>query len=211
MNIDYLRHNYSDRGLSKKELSDNPFEQFDIWFNEAIAARIEEPNSMNLATVSKDGQPSVRAVLLKSYDEHGFVFYTNYESRKAKNIEDNPKVALQFLWITLGRQLRIEGKAEKISTKESKEYFKTRSRESQLGAWASAQSRIINSREDLEKELERVEQNFKDQEVILPSFWGGYRVKPISFEFWQGRSDRLSDRVLYTQREKIWIKNRLAP
>lgn len=211
MNIEHLRHHYSERGFKKAELSDNPFEQFDIWFKEAIAAEIEEVNAMNLATVGVDGQPTVRAVLLKSYDKNGFVFYTNYESRKAKNIAENPKVALQFLWLRLDRQLRVEGIAEKISTKESEEYFKTRSRESQLGAWASAQSRIIESRRSLDEEFEKMIKKFEGKSVSLPPYWGGYRVRPMIFEFWQGRGNRLSDRMLYTKKEEVWIKKRLAP
>lgn len=211
MNINHLKHHYSEKGLKKADLSDNPFDQFDIWFNEAIAAEILEPNAMNLATVGKDGQPSVRAVLLKAYDPNGFVFFTNYKSRKAKNIEENPKVALQFLWLKLDRQLRIEGIAQKISTKESEDYFKTRSRESQIGAWASPQSDIIYSRKDLDLETEKIAEKFKDKEVTLPPFWGGYRVIPNSLEFWQGRGNRLSDRVLYTKKESIWVKVRLGP
>lgn len=211
MNIDHLRHHYSEHGLRKGELSDNPFEQFDIWFKEAIAAEIDEVNAMNIATVGKDNQPTVRSVLLKAYNEQGFVFYTNYESRKAKEIEENPKVALQFLWLKLDRQLRIEGIAEKISKKESEEYFETRPRESQLGAWASAQSDVIASRKDLDEAVEKFSKKFEGKPVSLPPFWGGYRVKPTTFEFWQGRGNRLSDRILYIKEAGLWIKKRLSP
>lgn len=211
MDIDHLKHRYSEKGITKAELSENPFEQFDIWFREAVAAEIEEVNAMNLATVGKDGQPSVRSVLLKSYDERGFVFYTNYNSRKAKNMEENPRVAVQFLWIKLDRQLRIEGIVEKTSVEESEEYFKQRSRESQIGAWASAQSSMIQSRKYLDGEVEKIFKTFEGKTVSLPPFWGGYRIKPITFEFWQGRGNRLSDRILYIKEGKFWTKNRLAP
>lgn len=211
MKIDHLQHHYSKKGITKAELSENPFEQFDIWFKEAIVAEIEEVNAMNLATVGKDGQPSIRSVLLKSYDESGFVFFTNYKSRKAKNLEENPKVAVQFLWIKLDRQLRIEGTVEKTSIRESEEYFKQRSRESQLGAWASAQSSIIPSRKYLDEEVEKISKTFEGKLASLPPFWGGYRIKPSTFEFWQGRGDRLSDRILYVKQNEVWVKNRLAP
>lgn len=211
MDINHLKHHYSEKGFRKAELNDNPFEQFDIWFKEAIAAEIKELNAMNLATVGSDKQPSLRAVLLKGYDENGFVFFTNYKSRKAKNIEENPKVALQFLWIQLDRQIRIEGLAEKTSKKESEEYFKKRLRESQLGAWASPQSDIISTREYLDLEVEKIDKKFQGKDITLPPFWGGYRVKPTSFEFWQGRANRLSDRMLYSKKEEVWIKNRLGP
>lgn len=211
MDINHLKHQYSEKGFRKSDLSDNPFEQFDIWFKEAITAEIEELNAMNLATVGKNGQPSVRAVLLKSYDERGFVFFTNYNSRKARDIEDNPKVAVQFLWLKLDRQVRIEGVVEKTSHSESVAYFKTRMRENQLGAWASSQSDIIDSRKTLDLEVEKIDKQFEGQEVPLPPFWGGYRIKPGCFEFWQGRGNRLSDRFLYSYKEGFWIKNRLAP
>lgn len=211
MNIDHLKHKYSEIGLEKAELDDDPLQQFDIWFKEAINAQIIEVNAMNLATVKNNGQPTLRAVLLKSYDQRGFVFFTNYASKKANDIEKNPQVALQFLWLSLDRQLRIEGSAEKTSIQESQAYFATRHRENQLSAWASAQSRIVPSRKYLDEEFEKMSKNFEGKPVPLPPFWGGYRVKPALYEFWQGRGNRLSDRILYTIEDGKWVKNRLAP
>lgn len=211
MNIEHLRHQYSTTGFSKADLFNDPLQQFDLWFKQAIDAQLMEVNSMNLATTDIDGQPTIRAVLLKSYDEHGFVFYTNYESSKAKSIEENPKVALQFLWIPLDRQIRIQGIAEKTSLKESEDYFSTRPRDSQISAWASKQSASIQSRKYLEDQFLKFSEKFKDKPVPLPPFWGGYRIKPLSYEFWQGRSNRLHDRILYTKLNGEWVKNRLSP
>ncbi len=211
MNIDHLRHKYGITGFTKADLLEDPLQQFDLWFKEAVDAQIIEVNTMNLATSGNDGQPAIRAVLLKSYDERGFVFYTNYESRKAKAIEENPKVAVQFLWVSLGRQIRIEGMAKKISTQESEDYFKSRPRDSQISAWASHQSDIVSSRKQLEDEFLKYSEKFHGKPIPLPPFWGGYRIKASSYEFWQGQSNRLHDRVLYKVKDKKWVKNRLAP
>lgn len=211
MNIDHLRRQYSMTGFSKADLLNDPLQQFDLWFKQAIDAQIMEVNTMNLATTGINGQPTIRAVLLKSYDERGFVFYTNYESQKAEAIEENPKVSLQFLWIPLERQIRIEGLAEKTSVKESENYFSSRPRDSQISAWTSNQSSIIESRQYLEDQFEKYSEKFNEKTIPLPPFWGGYRIKASSYEFWQGRSNRLHDRVLYIKKDGEWVKNRLAP
>lgn len=211
MNIDHLRHQYATTGFKKADLLDDPLQQFDLWFKQAIDAQIIEVNTINLATAGKDGQPTVRAVLLKDYDERGFVFYTNYESRKARAIEENPKVSFQILWVPLSRQIRIEGIAEKTSIQESETYFNTRPRDSQISAWASHQSGIIKSRKQLEDDFFKYSEKFHGKPVPLPPFWGGYRIKPSSFEFWQGRPNRLHDRMLYILKDGKWTKNRLAP
>lgn len=211
MDIDHLRNHFTSTGFTKADLSNDPLEQFAIWFKQAVDIRLFEVNAMNLATVDQNGQPSIRAVLLKSYDERGFVFYTNYNSRKAKAIENNPKVALQFLWASLERQIRIEGLAEKTSIEESTRYFDSRPRDSRIGAWSSEQSKIIPSRSYLDEEFIKNFKKFDNQLIPLPPFWGGYRVKPISYEFWQGRHNRLSDRMLYIKEDGKWVKKRLSP
>lgn len=212
MNIIQLRREYSDKALHKEDLDLNPFKQFEIWFNNAIDAHIVESNAMSLATVDASFRPSIRTVLLKLYDEKGFVFFSNYQSKKAKDIAQNPHVALHFVWLELQRQVRIEGEIEKISTQESLTYFLSRPRGSQLGAWASNQSEVVNSRSLLESKFFELKQKFAKGEVPLPDFWGGYRVKPRRFEFWQGGKDRLHDRFAYEKDVKNeWNINRLAP
>lgn len=212
MEIGSLRTDYPQKGLSRQELRQSPFEQFEIWFREATKTEIPEPNAMSLATVSDNGSPSQRTVLLKCYDKDGFVFFTNYESNKAKHIEKNPKVSILFLWGALARQVQICGTASKISASDSLKYFVTRPRGSQLGAWCSQQSSVISSRTLIELKLKEMKEKFLNRKVPLPSFWGGYRVLPTSFEFWQGQTSRLHDRFLYSRIEdETWNIERLAP
>lgn len=207
-----MREEFTRTGLDLENLNPDPFGQFERWFKETEQAGYRMPNTMTLATVSPSARPSMRLVLLKFFDSQGFVFYTNYGSQKARDIEQNPWVALHFPWHDLDRQVRITGKAEKISTAESMKYFLTRPRGSQLGAWVSNQSSVISSRQVLMSEFEKLKQKFENKEVPLPSFWGGYRVVPDSFEFWQGRESRLHDRFLYSLQEGgRWKIERLAP
>jgi pyridoxamine 5'-phosphate oxidase len=212
MDIHTLREEYTQAELRRKDLREDPFQQFEFWFQQACKAELQEPNAMVLATASAQGKPLVRTVLLKYFDRDGFVFFTNYESRKAAQISENPHVALLFLWLPLQRQVQITGVAAKISTTESLQYFTTRPRGSQLGAWCSPQSSVITSRQILLMEFERIAQKFLNHEVPLPPSWGGYRVTPDSFEFWQGRSNRLHDRFLYSRQDDgNWTIQRLAP
>jgi pyridoxamine 5'-phosphate oxidase len=211
MNIE-SRSEYTRGALDRAHLKPDPFDQFALWFQQAMDARIVEPNAMSLATAGADARPLVRTVLLKSYDQRGFVFFTNFESRKARQIAENPNVSLLFPWLALERQVIVSGSAHKISTAESLAYFITRPRGSQLGAWVSAQSSIITTRSLLEQKWEEMKRKFADGEVPLPSFWGGYRVVPGEIEFWQGRPSRLHDRFLYTrQPDGSWNIARLAP
>jgi len=198
--------------LNKSELNEDPFRQFELWFSEACEAEIELPNAMSLATASKEGVPTLRTVLLKTFDRKGFVFFTNYASEKARQIEENQHVAILFPWLVLERQVKIIGTASKITATESMQYFMTRPRGSQIGAWVSQQSQIISSRKVLETAVKTLVKRFSGKEVPLPGFWGGYRVVPGLFEFWQGRADRLHDRFAYTRhRDQSWELNRLAP
>ena len=212
MDITNLRKDYTQAGLNRKDLAENPIAQFDYWFKQAQAAEIEEPNAMSIATVSESLMPSNRTVLLKIYDDKGFIFFTNYTSQKAREIDNNPQVALLFAWLGLERQVRISGVAEKISKKESFAYFTSRPKGSQLGAWISPQSQIIESRDFLKQKLAEVKAKFATGKIPLPSAWGGYRVVPQRFEFWQGRSSRLHDRFIYEkQANNLWNIHRLAP
>lgn len=208
-----LREEYSSHTLDIADVSSNGIEQFNTWFQEALSAKLPEPNAMTLATCTSYGVPSARVVLLKEFDEKGFVFFTNYESRKGFEMTANPQAALVFLWLELQRQVRIEGRIEKISREESEEYFQSRPRGSQIGAWASAQSSGIPDRAFLENSFAACEENFKDTENIpTPPNWGGYRVIPKNIEFWQGRMSRLHDRLLYSLNESgDWKIERLAP
>ena len=213
MDIGNFRTEYALEGLKREQLDQDPFKQFELWFQQACAANLPEPNAMSLATVSAHGSPSQRTVLLKYFDRQGFVFFTNYESKKARQIEGNHQVSLLFFWRALERQVQIEGTATKISTAESLKYFATRPRGSQIGAWCSQQSTVISSRKMLELKFDEIKRKFHNQEIPLPSAWGGYRVVPHSFEFWQGRLNRLHDRFLYSRLdvESAWDIQRLAP
>lgn len=213
MDLSTMREEFTKMGLERKKLLTDPFDQFEVWFKQASEGGIPMPNAMSLATVDASGQPSIRTVLLKFFDRQGMVFYTNYSSRKAADMAVNPKVALLFHWVELERQLRIEGTAERVSTAESASYFLTRPRGSQLGAWCSDQSSVITSRQMLLAKFEEISQKFQHGEIPLPSFWGGYRVVPTQFEFWQGRVNRLHDRFAYTPDAENggWKIDRLAP
>lgn len=197
--------------LEISDLNKNPFNQFELWFKEAMESGFPEPNAFSLATVNKEGQPSQRTVLLKFFDEEGLVFYTNYQSRKAMEIAENSQVSALFAWYHLQRQIKIEGVAEKISRSQSLNYFLSRPKGSQLGAWASPQSKIIDSRDFLVLQLQSLKEKFKNGQIPLPDFWGGYRIKPKNFEFWQGQPSRLHDRFLYTKENNDWLIRRLAP
>ncbi|MCG6937125.1 MAG: pyridoxamine 5'-phosphate oxidase [Gammaproteobacteria bacterium] len=212
MNTDLLRQQFMLQGLNHSELNPDPLSQFETWYKVTIDSGIYEPGAMSLATVDAENQPWQRIVLLKLFDEQGFVFFTNYESRKAQQIAVNRKVSLLFPWHTLGRQVKITGEAEKVSTAESLKYFTTRPRGSQIGAWASQQSQMINSRSIIESMVDSVKRKYANREVPLPPFWGGYRVKPKTYEFWQARESRLHDRFLYQQDEAgEWFSKRLSP
>lgn len=206
-----LKHEYPDNELHRKDLAKNPLDEFSKWYKEAEASELDEFNAATLATCGKDRKPSIRAILLKKFDEKGFVFYTNYHSRKAQEIEENPWVSICFLWLPLHKQVRIEGSIEKSSQRESEEYFKSRPYGSQLGAWVATQSREITSRTELEAKLAEVKKRFEEGQVPLPPHWGGYRIKPETFEFWRGRRNRLHDRFLYTKEGQNWKISRLAP
>lgn len=210
--IKNLRKEYSLNELSKKSVKENPVEQFGIWFNEAVESKITEPNAMALSTVSHDLIPSSRIVLLKSFNDEGFIFFTNYESEKGKEIAFNNNVSLLFFWAELERQIRITGKAEKISKEESEEYFFTRPLKSRIGAWASQQSSVIENRNVIIKEFMKLSAEFAlRRKIPLPEFWGGYRVYPSKFEFWQGRESRLHDRIRFTLVDGKWEIERLSP
>ena len=208
----HLEPDFSRPPLLIEELESDPIVQFEKWFREAWDENYPMPHAMSLATASAEGLPTVRTVLLKGYDPHGFVFFTNYGSRKAKQISNNPQAALLFPWVRLGRQVTVAGRVEKISKSESVQYFLSRPRGSQLSAWASAQSTVISSRAILESAFATVKRRFADGEVPLPDFWGGYRVDPDSIEFWQNRKDRLHDRFLYNRGGNgAWRIDRLTP
>lgn len=212
MDIGHIRKDFTQHApLEREALCESPFEQFEQWLQAAMSAEIAEPNAFSLATVSASGQPSQRTVLLKFFDAQGFVFYTNYQSRKAQEMAENQRVSLLFPWYSLQRQVKIEGMVEKVSQMQSLHYFLSRPVESQIGAWCSAQSRVIESRDVLMQQFAKLKEKFKNREVPLPEFWGGYRVNPTVFEFWQGQSNRLHDRFLYTKTEIGWAISRLAP
>lgn len=208
-----LRQNYTLAGLVEADVNCDPIQQFNLWFQQALNADLIEPNAMTLATATPDGKPSARIVLLKGVSDRGFVFYTNYESQKGKQLVANPYAALVFLWDKLERQIRIEGKVKKLSPAESAEYFHSRPKASQLGAWASNQSSVIQCREVLEQKLADLQAQYSnDKTVPLPEHWGGFRVIPNRIEFWQGRPSRLHDRLVYDlQGDGSWLISRLSP
>jgi pyridoxamine 5'-phosphate oxidase len=208
-----LRKNYTIGGLSRYQTDPDAIEQFSRWFDQAMFAELPEPNAMTLATASAQGKVSSRVVLLKEFDKKGFVFFTNYNSRKGKTISENPYGALSFLWLELERQVRIEGKIEKITKEESDHYFESRPRGSQLGAWASDQSNVVESRIALTELYNALEKKYEGKNIPRPPHWGGYRLIPQMIEFWQGGPGRIHDRILYTKASDglSWDKKRLAP
>jgi pyridoxamine 5'-phosphate oxidase len=212
MNVSGLRRSATGFVLDREGLSDDPIVQFEDWFRYACETVPMDPNGVSLSTVDSENRPSSRTVLLKYFDEKGFVFFTNYESKKAEHIEENPNVALLFFWSDAARQVKIRGKAERIPAAETLKYFIARPRGSQIGAWVSAQSSIISSRSLLENKFQEMKEKFSNKEIPLPSFWGGYRVVPEQIEFWQGRRNRLHDRFQYSiQDDGSWAIERLAP
>jgi len=210
-NINNLRKEYKLSRLSEQSVSLNPFEQFKIWFDEILKIDLIEPNAMILATANKKAKPSARVVLLKNFDENGFMFFTNYKSRKGKEFKVNPTASLLFFWPELERQVLIEGKIKKVKREVSEKYYHSRPRESQIAAWVSAQSSMIPDRNFLETKFEQLKKKFGDADIPLPDYWGGYRLIPDSFEFWQGRENRLHDRICYRFKNKKWKIFRLAP
>ncbi len=212
IDITQMRKEYIQKGLNREDLDENPFKQFELWFNQAMKAKLKEANAFSLATAGTDMMPSIRTVLLKIFDETGFIFFSNYKSKKAKDIEENPYAAGLFAWLDLDRQVKIEGKIEKISSKESLKYFLSRPKGSQIGAWVSHQSEVISSRSLLEAKFNEIKNKFVKGEIPFPSFWGGYIIKPVKIEFWQAGVDRLHDRFVYTlQEDNFWKIERLAP
>ena len=211
MSLEENRREYDYGKLSRESLLDNPFDQFTLWMNQAMEARVQDPTAMSVATVSSEGKPWQRMVLLKGFDEQGFVFYTNLGSRKAKEIESNAQVSLHFPWLQLDRQVIIGGRAERLSAVEVVKYFLSRPKESQLAAWASKQSSRINSRQALETQFAQIKEKFSKGDVPLPDFWGGYRVVPEEMEFWQGGESRLHDRFSYSRDGDDWDIDRLSP
>lgn len=206
-----IRRDYTQKALVESEVCENPIDQFMEWFEQALSTDMVDPNAMTLATATKEGIPSSRIVLLKGVDKKGFRFYTNYKSRKARELEENPQAALCFYWPPLERQVRIEGDVKKLSHQDSEAYFQQRPRLSQLGAWASNQSSELESRGELETKFEEIKKRFENKEVPLPDFWGGYLLQPTRIEFWQGRKSRMHDRICYKKGGQGWKIVRLAP
>lgn len=209
--VSLLRREYDGIPLDKERVDSNPFMEFSKWFEIAVKEIENDPNAMILGSSNREGQPATRTVLLKGFDENGFIFYTNYESRKAKDLAENNRVSLTFYWPDLMRQIHIQGTVEKISEEMSDEYFKSRPDGSKLGAWSSKQSTVIESREVLLENLRSFEKKFSNAEIPRPSNWGGYRVVPHRIEFWQGRLNRLHDRIVYRKEREKWVIERLAP
>ena len=211
MDLESFRREYLRGGLHRKDLQEDPIEQFSIWMQQALDLGIIDPTAMTMSTVASDGQPSQRIVLLKNFDDLGFVFYTNYESRKAEELSRNSKVSLLFPWNQIDRQIKICGEAQKLSSRDSRDYFVSRPRGSQIAAIASKQSSVIDSRAALMDEFDALNQKYKDAELPFPDFWGGYRVQATEIEFWQGGADRLHDRFRYLRDGQSWRIDRLAP
>ena len=206
-----VRREYTRHSLSESDVDSNPFVQFKRWYDEAVRAQVPDANAMALATATADGKPSARMVLLRGFDARGFVFFTNYEGRKSSELLANPRAALLFYWNELERQVRLEGTVEKTSRQESEDYFKTRPLESRLGAWASRQSEVIPGRSDLEQKIGDLKERYAGREVPVPPFWGGFRLQPEIFEFWQGRENRLHDRIRFSLQGGVWVIERLSP
>ena len=212
MNVSGLRRSATGFALDREDLHDDPILQFEDWFRYACETVPMDPNAASFATIDEHNRPASRTILLKYFDERGFVFFTNFESAKARHIEANPNVAMLFFWSEAARQVRISGTATKVPTSETLKYFVSRPRGSQIGAWVSAQSSVISSRSLLETEFQKLKNKFRNKEVPLPSFWGGYRVEPLEIEFWQGRRNRLHDRFRYSRKDDCsWVIERLAP
>lgn len=210
--INSIRRDFSGKPLNEDSVDANPFNQYQVWFEEAVSAQVVDPYAMSIATVGKDMQPSLRLVYLRDISENGFVFYTNYGSQKARNITENNKVGLNFFWVELERQIRVEGEVVKVNEEMSDAYFNSRPRDSQIGAWASEQSTTISSRQTLEEKVIELTKRFENHPIPRPTNWGGYVVKPSKIEFWQGRPNRLHDRLVYTRNNSDkWEITRIAP
>lgn len=211
MSIAHLRRDYRQASLNEADVDGDPIVQFRHWFDDAVRAEVHEPNAMFLATATPDAYPSGRVVLLKGVDQRGFVFYTDYRSRKGAELADNPHASLCFFWAELERQVRIGGAVQRVSRAESDEYFQSRPLPSRIGAWTSRQSAVLSSREELERDLAANEARFADGPVPLPEHWGGFRVVPEEIEFWQGRTSRLHDRIQFRREAGAWVRRRLSP
>ncbi|HHX32004.1 MAG TPA: pyridoxamine 5'-phosphate oxidase [Bacteroidales bacterium] len=210
-NLHKMRQEYAAGSLNETNMPQNPMEEFNVWLDFAINSGLTEPNAMTVATSTLDGKPSARVLLLKEVNDKGFVFFTNYLSRKGRELVVNPEVALVFDWHDIERQVRVEGRAEKLPEEESEAYFNERPEDAKIGAWASPQSKIVKDREELEKHLEEIEEQFEGMPVHRPSHWGGYLIRPSVIEFWQGRPSRMHDRLVYYKTEEGWTMHRLAP
>lgn len=210
-NVAKVRRDYNKASLTESEINEDPIDQFLEWFEKTLSADMLDPNAMTLSTVNNEGIPSSRIVLLKGVDKKGFRFYTNYESRKSKELQENPRAALCFYWPSHERQVRVQGNVRKLSRAESEAYFHQRPRQSQLGAWASEQSAKLSSREELVSSFKEMEKRFKGKEIPLPEFWGGFLLEPFRIEFWQGREGRMHDRICYEKESEGWARYRLAP
>ncbi|MDD2300671.1 MAG: pyridoxamine 5'-phosphate oxidase [Fermentimonas sp.] len=210
-NLHQMRQEYAAGSLNEKGMASDPIQEFEEWMDAAISAGLSEPNAMTIASATPDGKPSARVVLLKEFNHEGFVFFTNYNSRKGKELKSNPFAAILFDWHDIERQVRIEGRVEKLSEEDSDEYFNSRPESAKIGAWASPQSRVVKDRDELEKLQEEIEDQFEELPVHRPAHWGGYLVRPTCIEFWQGRPNRMHDRIVYYKTEEGWTMHRLAP